>query len=294
MSLIRLMALRHSAFYAPYLATMSGGFLAAEGLEYEYTVQTTDNTIADAFANGRCDVSQSAVAVSFAGLEAGQQSDLVHFAQINSRDGFFLTGREIDDDFQWQTLAGKEVLVDHLFQPVAMLKYALHKAGMEYDSLKVIDAGDVAQMDAAFRAGKGDYVHQQGPAPQQLEQDGIGHIVAAVGDVIGPVAFSSLCARCDWLATDEAKAFTRAYKQARHYVIESPAEDIAACLHNQLPDIDRNVLAQTIEEYQCMGTWEPELAISRSSYETLLDVYLHSGDISQRHAYEICIVEPPS
>ncbi len=49
-------------------------------------------------------------------------------------------------------------------------------------------------MDAAFRAGTGDYIHQQGPSPQQLEHDGVGHVVARVGDPIGPCAFSSLAA----------------------------------------------------------------------------------------------------
>jgi len=33
----------------------------------------------------------------------------------------------------------------------------------------VINAGSVEEIDAAFRRGSGDYVHQQGPAPQQLE-----------------------------------------------------------------------------------------------------------------------------
>jgi hypothetical protein len=28
------------------------------------------------------------------------------------------------------------------------------------------------QMDGAFRKAQGDYIHQQGPAPQQLEHDG--------------------------------------------------------------------------------------------------------------------------
>ena len=38
----------------------------------------------------------------------------------------------------------------------------------------------------AFRKGEGDYIHQQGPAPQQLEHDKVGHVVASVGEAIGP------------------------------------------------------------------------------------------------------------
>ena len=40
-------------------------------------------------------------------------------------------------------------------------------------------------MIAAFKSGEGEYIHLQGPAPQQLEHDGHGHIVAALGDAIG-------------------------------------------------------------------------------------------------------------
>ena len=35
------------------------------------------------------------------------------------------------------------------------------------------DAG-TPKDDAAFRAGQGEYIHQQGPAPQQLEADQMG------------------------------------------------------------------------------------------------------------------------
>ena len=50
-----------------------------------------------------------------------------------------------------------------------------------------IDAIDVpfGDMDQAFRDGQGDYIHQQGPAPQQLERDGVGHVVASVGKAVG-------------------------------------------------------------------------------------------------------------
>src|SRR5438876_1025948 len=72
-----------------------------------------------------------------------------------------------------------------------------------------------AQMDEAFRKGEGDYIHQQGPAPQQLEHDRAGHIVASVGQAIGPCAFSSLATTRAWLASDAAKRFTRAYRKAR-------------------------------------------------------------------------------
>ena len=130
MTQINLMALRHSAFYSPLLMTMAGGFLRAEGLEPSYKVATPDRTVPDSIRDGSCHLAQSAVATSFAALERGEPQDIVHFAQINARDGFFIAARERDENFSWDKLEGKKVLVDHFFQPLAMLKYGLHRQGV--------------------------------------------------------------------------------------------------------------------------------------------------------------------
>ena len=147
----------------------------------------------------------------------------MHFAQINEKDGFFLTGRAPDPNFTWDKLRGKRVLVDHGGQPLAMFKYACHKRGLDYAAIQAVDVPG-GQMDGAFRKGDGDYIHQQGPAPQQLEHDKVGHVVASVGEAIGPVAFSSLAATREWLRTDMARRFMRAYRKARTWLISTPAE----------------------------------------------------------------------
>ena len=293
MTKLNIMALRHSAFYTPLLLTMSGGFLREQGLEADYTLATPDNRVPDALRSGAAHLSQYAPAASFAELEQGRGDDLVHFAQINARDGFFIAGREPGSSFEWQHLQGREVLVDHLFQPLAMLRYLLHGQGIHMDSIKVIDAGDVDAMDSAFRAGKGDFIHQQGPAPQQLEHDGIAFIQASVGAQIGPVAFSSLCARREWLDTDMARAFVNAYKKAQHMAVEAPASDIARMEQDFFPGIDQQVLCDTVATYQQLGCWQDDPVISRESYEKLLDIFLFNGLISQRHAYDSVIVQPP-
>lgn len=288
MEKIHLMALRHSAFYSPFLMTFVGSFLKDEGLEPDYKVATPDCTVDDSILNGHCHVAQSAVATRFASLDAGEENDVVHFAQINERDGFYIAAREPDDHFNWQKLKAKKVLVDHFFQPYAMLNYALHKNAMTMNDLDVIDAGNVDQIEQAFRNGKGDYVHMQGPYPQQLEADGVAYVVAAVGDAVGPVAFSSLCCHRDWLKTDMAQAFIRAYKKSMQYVLTAPAKEIAAKEKEAglFPSIDVNVLAETIAAYQQLGTWRQDITISRQAIETLQQVFLLNGNISTTYEYE--------
>ncbi len=294
MATINIMALRHSAFYAPLLMTIKGGYLEKQGLQPEYQVATPDNPIEQNLLAGTAHLSQSAPAVSFAALEQGQELDILHFASINNRDGFYLTSRDPVENFQWRDLEGQQVLVDHLFQPHAMLRYAMHINAADFDRIDIIDAGNVDEMDQAFRNGQGAFVHQQGPAPQQLEKDGVGFMVASIGEAIGPVAFSSLCATREWLETDMAAAFIAAYQQGMNAVVEMPSAQICKLIHPMLPDIDEDVLTRTLDDYKKLNTWDENIAINPDSYENLLKVFLHSGYITREHPMQSCIVKPVS
>ncbi|MFQ5764260.1 MAG: ABC transporter substrate-binding protein [Rhodospirillales bacterium] len=285
---------RFSAFYSPLISTFAAGFLQDEGLEPSHSISAPGKSAIAALVDGSVHVVQSALSQGLTSLEKGETPPAVHFAQINEKDGFFLAGREADPDFTWDQLKGKKVLVDHGGQPLAMFKYACHKVGLDYDAIDAVDAGGGADMDAAFRAGQGDYIHQQGPAPQQLEHDGVGHVVASVGEAIGPCGFSSLAATREWLGTDMAKTFMRAYRKTRAYINETPAAEIAAKEANLFPDTDLDVLTETIAFYQKLGCWAPHVEITKAAYEVTLDVFEHVGRLTKRHPYEDVCAAPPA
>lgn len=294
MTPIHIQFTRFSAFYSPLISAISGGFLHDEGLEATHSIAPPGTTALDALASGTAHVGQSALSHGLMAIEKGETQPAVHFAQINEKDGFFLSGREPDPGFNWSKLRGKRVLLDHGAQPLAMFKFACHRMGLDFAAIDAVDAGSGGQADAAFRAGDGDYIHQQGPAPQQLEYDGVGHIVASVGDAIGPCGFSSLAATREWLETDMASAFMRAYRNTRHYILETSAEEIAAAEAPYFPDTPSEVLANTIAAYQKLGCWTPHVDITPTAYEVTLDVFEHVGRISQRYAYDTVCSKPPS
>ncbi len=283
---------RFSAFYSPLIATIAGGFLKEEGLQPKHSNAPVGKSAIDGVVAGTVHVCQSAPSQGFGPLEKGQTPPAVHFAQINEKDGFFLTGRAADPEFNWDKLKGKQVLVDHGGQPLAMFKYACHKRGLDYKAINAVDVPS-AQMDGAFRKGQGDYIHQQGPAPQQLEHDGAGHVVASVGEAIGPCAFSSLAATRDWLATDMARRFMHAYRKARAWLIMTPAAKVAEAESAFFPEIDRAVLTSTIAYYQKLGCWTPHVEITRPAFEVALDVFHRAKLITKRHRYEDVVVAPP-
>ena len=287
------MVTRHSAFYTPLLVSMGGGFLAAEGIESEFSIAATPRDVLAGVHQGTVQVAQSAISANFGALERGKRSPLVHFAQINERDGFMIVAREPDDAFEWSKLAGRTVLVDHGRQPLAMLKYALHTEGVDFNAIDAVDAGDAEAMARAFRAGQGDYVHLQGPLAQELVVEDVGHVVAWPGKSIGPVAFSSLAASREWLKSPDAETFMRAYRRAREFAIEMDPDEVASVIGRYFNETERGALIQAVETYQALGCWSPGVRISPEAFEKTLDVFQHSGHIKRRHAYEHVVVEPP-
>ena len=282
-----------SAFYSPLISTMSGGFLKQEGLDPEWSVSPPGVSAIAALEDGSAHVIQSALSQGFNSLAKGETPVAVHFAQVNEMDGFFLTAREADPDFTWDKLKGAEVVMFKGGQPNAMFKYACHKAGIDYDKIVPVTPGGAADIDTAFRDGQGAYVQQQGPFPQQLEKDGIGHVVAQVGPLIGPCGFSSLAATAEWLGSDMAKAFVRAYAKTRLYMNETPAAEIARAEKSYFPNTDEDVLTTCIATYQELGCWTPHVEITKPAYEVILDVFEHYGTLKQRYAYEQVCAPPP-
>ncbi len=293
MSQIHVTVTRHSAFYTPLIIAIAADFLTQEGLDPVYSAVERPKSVYDLLEEGAAHLGQAAISHAWMAREAGRKTDIVHFAQINERDGFFIAGRAPEPNFSWSHLVGKKVLVDHGIQPLAMFRYALRKAGVDYAKINIIDAGAAEQIEAKFRAGVGDYLHLQGPAPQQLEKDNAGFIVASVGQAIGPVAFSSLCAPARWLGTDMAKAFMRAYRKSIHFVSDARPREICTLLVPFFRDIDEDVLTSAIDHYQRLGCWVKDARISRSTYQVALDVFRSDGRVAKNYKYDDDVVAPP-
>ena len=173
-----------------------------------------------------------------------------------------------------------------------MLAYAMHKQGVDLKQVQAVNAGTSESMMAAWRQGQGDYFHEQGPYPQQLEHEQVAHIVASVGEVIGPVAFSSLSA---------TRSGCRGRRPALHAGLSEGAGVGQHCLRSRdcqggtgvLPEGGSARADETIAYYQQLGCWDPAVTISHATYEAALDVFLHSQLITRRHPYEQVVVAPP-
>ena len=181
----------------------------------------------------------------------------------------------------------------HGAQPEAMLRYGLFRMGVNLDEVDGINKPTTPEMMDSFRGGEGDYFHEQGAYPQQLEHEGVASIVASVGEAVGPVAFSSLIARHEWLETDDAKRFTAAYRASRQWVNTADPAEVAKAEASFFPDMATEAVAEAVKYYQDLGAWSGGIAIEPELYESALDVFEHAGLVGSRHPYDKVVVPPP-
>jgi NitT/TauT family transport system substrate-binding protein len=290
---IKIMVFRHSAFYTPLIAAIAGGFLKKEGLAGSYNLLPSGTSIIDEVASGRVDVAQAAVSLSWNDLEKGQKPAVAQFAQINTRDGFFIAAREPDSDFAWNRLKSGKFMHVHGGQPEVMLRYGAHRMGIDLDKVERIDRPSIKDMMDAWRRGEGDFFHEQGAYPQQLEHEGCAHVVASVGDAVGPVAFSSLICRWDWLDTEDARRFTHAYRASREWTHSAEPDKIADAEADYFADHSPEAVSRAIDTYQKSGTWGGDIQIQKDLYDNALNVFEHAGLITRRHPYENVVAPPP-
>ncbi|MBI21545.1 MAG: hypothetical protein CL780_04785 [Chloroflexi bacterium] len=289
MTHIRIMVSRHSAFYSPVIATISGKFLDKYGISASYHIADKSNPIEEV-SKGNMDLGQAAVSGSWNYLENGKKSPVAHFAQINSYDGFFVLSRKTSNIFNWNDLKKGKFLYVHGAQPEAMLRYALSIKGIDLDSISNIFSIGGDEMMKQWYEGKADYFHEQGAYPQQLEYENQGIIVGSVGELIGPVAFSSLVCRWDWVGSDLYYKFKNAYSQARKWVNSANPDEIAEMESDYFPKLSLESISRAIKFYQNLGTWSNEILIEPKLYDKALDVFEYSKLIETRYDFDDVVV----
>ena len=94
---IRLRVAFRNMFYTTIYAAVEGGFLAAEGLDVDFSHIPTGQSSTDLLKSGDIDITQSGISRSFMDLDAGSDTPPLHIAEINQRDGFFLLSKQPTD-----------------------------------------------------------------------------------------------------------------------------------------------------------------------------------------------------
>ena len=170
-------------------------------------------------------------------------------------------------------------------QPQAMLSYALNKKNIDILKIPLVSENPLSTslMYSRYKEENNAFFHEQGSYPHQLNIEGHGKIVASIGEIIGPVAFSSLCAEEKWIKSETGKKFSRAFEIAKKWVNSASPKEISLLIKDFFPDFTLNAISAAIEDYQKLKTWDSSIEISNQEYEKSLEIFEHAKLITKKH-----------
>lgn len=280
---IRLNEVTHSVFYAPMYLADSLGYFEEEGIKLELTNGGGADKVMTAVLSGDADIGFCGPEAAFYVATGGTSDTPTVFAQLTLRDGSFLVGRKEEPDFKWENLSGKQILAGRQGGVPAMtFEYILKEHKVQNYTLNF----DVAfnNMTAAFIEGTADYCTMFEPVASEVQAEGNGYIVAAVGAASGEVPYTSYIAKKSWPNShqDAVKGFLRAMLKAVKYAQEESPETIAKGLGGAFPDTSEASLATSIRSYQGINAWASDMQITETSYNRLLDIIDEAGELTER------------
>jgi len=280
-----------SIFYAPQWVTIHGGHFAAEGLDVDVKTAGGGITTTGVLLDGGAVIALGGIMRSLDVADRGG-AFLPHFAEVNSRNGFFLLGRQ--PRFAWSDLAGRTVLgFAEAPTPWQCMLTVLRRHGVDPASVRIERTRPVAEAVAAFRAGHGDFLETGQPFTEALLADGAAHLVASMGEATGPLPFSSYMTTTAFLrdGRETLIRFTRALVRAQRWMARAGADAIADVIAPAFPDVDPELRRRAVARYSTQGTWPSHPVLDRRGYEYLQQILLDGGFIRGRHRYEDLIDE---
>jgi NitT/TauT family transport system substrate-binding protein len=279
----------HTPFYAPLAAGVGLGHFAQEGLDVVTMPAAAlgKGTIA-ALLDGDVEISLGGLMRSF---ELADRSGpiVVHFAEVCSRNGFFLLGREPRPGFRWTDLVGRTVLsFAEAPTPWQCMLTVLRRHGVDPAAVRIERERPAPDAVAAFRAGRGDFLEQPQLVVEELLAAGAAHLVASMGEATGPVPFSSYMTTPAFLAREPAvvAAFTRAVYRTQRWLAAQPASAITAAIAPAFPATAPAILERAVARYHRQGTWARDPLLRRPGYDYLEEILLQGGLIARRARYE--------
>jgi NitT/TauT family transport system substrate-binding protein len=275
-----------SLFYAPQFVALHGGHFAAEALDVEVVTGTGATSTTRALIEGTAHFSLGGLMRSLDLLDRGGRR-LVHFIEVNSRNGFFLLSREPRPRFAWSDLVGRTVIsfagapTPWLCMLAVLRRHGVDPARVQF--VRTLTGDDAV---SAFHQGRGDFLEAGQPTTEEVLDAG-GHLVASMGEATGPLPFSSYMTTPERLAKepDVVLRFSRALYRAQRWVGDQEAPAIADIIAPAFAGIPSSIRQRAVARYQAQGTWARDPLLRRPGFDHLQEILLGGGFIRRRHRY---------
>ena len=288
-TLVRVNEVTRSVFYSPQYVAIELGYFSENGIEVELTTGQGADNVMTAVLAGQSDI-------GFAGPEAaiyvyneGKTDYAQVFAQLTKRDGSFLVSRDYTDNFSWDDLKGKTVIPGRKGGvPYMTFEYVLKQNGLNPSTDLVLDDSiSFDLMAGAFAGGNAEYVTLFEPTASMTESQGVGYIVASIGEESGDIPYTAYFAKKSYISENETliQDFTNAIYKGQQWTEEHTAREIAELIKGFFPDSDIDMLESSIQRYKDIDAWNKTPVLTEESFNKLQEVMEEAGELERKADY---------
>lgn len=287
---IKLAEVTHSIFYAPQYVAINEGYFEDEGLEIELILTPGADKVMAAVLSKDVDIGFSGSEATIYVYQNGEKDYVQTFAGLTQKDGSFLVAREKYDNFKLEELKGKYVIGGRAGgMPEMTFEWALRQNGIDPQKDLTIDTSIAfAAMQGAFIGGTGDFVTLFEPNATSVEKEGLGYVVAYIGELGGNVPYTAYNARKSYIENNPKiiKSFCNAIQKGLDYVKNNNPKTIAQKIISFFPDTSHSDLTKMIERYKNGNAWKEKININEEEWNHLQDIMIASKELTEKSPYD--------
>ena len=285
----------HSVFYAPQYISHSLGYFEDEGLDVSFVLTSGADNVMASVLSGDVDIGFSGSEATIYVYNGGEEDYVMTFAGLTQKDGSFLVSREKYENFTLNDLVGKTVIGGRKGgMPEMTFEWALRQNGIEPKKDLMIDTSVAfAAMEGAFIGGIGDFVTLFEPNATSVEKNGLGYVVAYVGELGGDVPYTAYNARKSYIEKNPLiiEKFTRAINRGLEYVSSHSSEDIASNILEYFPDTSLSDMITIVNRYKEGEAWKKNVTINKDEWNHIQEIMIASSELDEYVDYDELIFD---
>lgn len=285
----------HSVFYAPQYVADSLGYFKDEGLDVNITLASGADNVMAAVLSGDADIGFSGTEATIYVYNGNEKDYVMTFAGLTDKDGSFLVSRRKYDNFTLDDLKGKSIIGGRVAgMPEMTFEWVLREHGIDPKKDVIIDTSVAfPAMEGAFISGNGDFVTLFEPNATSVEKQGLGYVVAYIGELGGSVPYTAYNARKSYILDnpDVIKGFTRAIDRGLKYVYSHDSTDIAKIVTAYFPDTSLEDMIKIVDRYKAGNAWKKDIRISREEWNHIEEIIDSAGVLDEYIPYDKLIYD---